>query len=123
MNFMPARLDADGRKVELPGGESFQLPDAGLSAHGGLEVTLGIRPEHLIVTEKGAGPVDLMVDMVEALGADTLVHGHLGADRTVVTVRVPGVTKVASGDILPLICEPECLHLFDPQSGTRLGED
>ena len=121
MNFMPARLDANGRKVELPGGESFQLPDAGLSAHGGQEVTLGIRPEHLIVTEKGVSLADLKVDMIEALGADTLVHGYLGADRTVVTVRVPGVMKVASADILPLTCEPERLHLFDPQSGTRIG--
>jgi sn-glycerol 3-phosphate transport system ATP-binding protein len=121
MNFMPARLDADGRRVEFPGGESFQLPDEGLSAYKGQDVTLGIRPEHLIVTEKGAGLVDLKVDMIEALGADTLVHGYLGTDRTVVTVRVPGVMKVVAADILPLTCEPERLHLFDPQSGTRLG--
>jgi sn-glycerol 3-phosphate transport system ATP-binding protein len=81
-----------------------------------------MRPEHLIVTEKGVGFAELKVDMIEALGADTLVHGHLGAERTAITVRVPGVTKVASGDILALTCEPERLHLFDPQSGTRLGE-
>jgi sn-glycerol 3-phosphate transport system ATP-binding protein len=121
MNFMPARLDADGRKVELPGGESFKLPEEGLPAHGGQEVTLGIRPEHFSVTEKGASLPALKVDMIEALGADTLVHGHLGADRTVVTVRVPGVMMAASADILPLTCEPERMHLFDPQSGTRLG--
>jgi sn-glycerol 3-phosphate transport system ATP-binding protein len=123
MNFMPARLDANGKRVELPGGENFQLPEEGLPGHGGQEITLGIRPEHLIVMEKGAGLVDLKVDMVEALGADTLVHGYLGTNRTAVTVRMPGVMKVAAADILHLTCEPERLHLFDPQSGTHLGED
>ena len=123
MNFIPARLDAKGRRVELPSGESFQLGGGGFSALGGREVTLGIRPEHLIVTEKGQGLADLKVDIVEALGADTLVYGYLGADRISVTVRVPGVMKVASADVLFLTCEPERLHLFDPQSGIRLGGD
>ncbi|MFB0507263.1 MAG: sn-glycerol-3-phosphate import ATP-binding protein UgpC [Thermodesulfobacteriota bacterium] len=121
MNFLPARLDSGGKVVKLPGGESLPLPDDSLSTHGGREVTLGIRPEHLIVTEEDVGLAHLKIDMVEALGADTLVHGHLGADRTSVTVRLPGVMKVASGDILPLTCEPERLHLFDPQRGTCLG--
>ncbi len=121
MNFLPARLDGVGKRVELPGGESFPLPDDSLSAHGGREVTLGIRPEHLIVTEKDEGLAQLKVDMVEALGADTLVHGHFGTDKTPLTVRVPGVMKVASADILPLTCEPERLHLFDHQSGIRLA--
>jgi sn-glycerol 3-phosphate transport system ATP-binding protein len=122
MNFIPARLDPDGKGVGLPGGESFRLPDKGLPAHGGEEVTLGIRPEHFIVAEKGQGVADLKVDIVEALGADTLVYGYLGTERMAVTVRVPGVMKVASADVLPLTCEPDHLHLFDSRSGTRLGE-
>jgi sn-glycerol 3-phosphate transport system ATP-binding protein len=121
MNFLPGRLDAEGRRVELPGGENFHLPDEGLSAQGGGEVTLGIRPEHLIVTEKGTGLAHLKVDMVEALGADTLVHGHFGTDKTPLTVRVPGVMKVGSADILPLTCEPERLHIFDSKSGARIS--
>jgi sn-glycerol 3-phosphate transport system ATP-binding protein len=123
MNFIPARLDAKGRKVELRGGESFQLPGGGFPALGGRDVTLGIRPEHFILTEKGEEVADLKVDIVEALGADTLVYGYFGTDRTAVTVRVPGVMKVASADVLPLRCEPERLHLFDPQTGIRLGGD
>ncbi len=73
------------------------------------------------MTEKDKGLAHLKVDMVEALGADTLVHGYFGTDKTPLTVRVPGLMKVASADILPLTWEPERLHLFDPKSGTRLG--
>jgi sn-glycerol 3-phosphate transport system ATP-binding protein len=123
MNFIPARLDARGRRVELRGGESFRLPDGGFSGLGGRDVTLGIRPEHFILAEKGEEVADLKVDIVEALGADTLVYGYFGTDRTAVTVRVPGVMKVAPADVLPLRCQPEGLHLFDPQTGIRLGED
>jgi sn-glycerol 3-phosphate transport system ATP-binding protein len=121
MNFLPAHLNAEGRGVELPGGEALPLPHEILSTQGGREVILGIRPEHLAVTEKDAGLAHLKVDMVEALGADTLVHGHFGTDKTPLTVRVPGVMRVASADILPLTCQPERLHLFDPESGTCLG--
>ena len=54
-----------------------------------------------------------MVDFVEALGADTLVHGHLGSARANLTIRLPGSTRVASGDSVPLVVPPERLHLFD----------
>jgi len=121
MNFLPARLDSRGRGIELSGGETLPLPDESLSARGGRQVTLGIRPEHLVVTEESSAQVHLKVDMIEALGADTVVHGHLGEDRRLVTVRVPGVMKVATAETLPLRCDPERLHLFDPESGARLG--
>jgi sn-glycerol 3-phosphate transport system ATP-binding protein len=88
--------------------------------HAGREVTLGIRPEHMILTEGRADALEFPVDFVEALGADTLAHGHLGNGRFPLTVRLPGSVRIAAGDTLSLIAPPERLHLFDTSTGARL---
>ena len=49
MNFLSATIGADGARVELPGGDSLELP-GNFSAHGGRPITIGMRPEHLQVT-------------------------------------------------------------------------
>jgi len=65
--------------------------------------------------------LNLNVDHVEILGADTLVHAHLGEDNTLLTVRLPDVHHFAKNTILPLEVPPQKLHLFDKQSGDRIG--
>jgi sn-glycerol 3-phosphate transport system ATP-binding protein len=80
-----------------------------------------VRPEHLDVAQEGNGLADLRVDVVEQLGADTLVHRHFGGDRTDLTVRLPGARPVKSGELLPLSVDPQHMHLFDIDGGTRLG--
>ena len=62
----------------------------------------------------------LVGQVVEQLGADTLIHGHLGSDRTDLTVRLSGTAVLAPDEVLPLHVAPEHLHLFDPESGGRL---
>ncbi len=117
MNMLPARLASDARSVELDG---VRLPVAAPSGHGGQDVTLGIRPEHVVLAQGQPGAVPFKVDFVEALGADTLVHGHMGSARANLTIRLPGSTRVASGDSVPLVVPPERLHLFDGTSGARI---
>jgi len=118
MNFLTAGISADGTAVELSGEESLPLPD-GFSKYGGRKVKLGLRPEHIIVTEKD-GHIKFKVEMVEELGADSLVHGYFGSENTILAIRVPGTMKVEADMNLQLACEPQNLHLFDPESGNRL---
>lgn len=122
MNFFKARLSTDGLSVELPGADILPLRDTGLPSHRGQEVTLGIRPEHFKLTEEGAGAMHIKVNHVEALGADTLVHGHLGEDGTFLTVRLPDVHHFKKDTVLPLVAPSDKLHLFDPESGNRIGD-
>jgi ABC-type sugar transport system ATPase subunit len=84
-------------------------------------VTLGLRPEHLEQATDGDRVVHLHVDVVEHLGADTIVHGHFGTSRTDLTVRLPGVRHLQSGETLPLTVKSAHVHLFDAESGARLG--
>jgi sn-glycerol 3-phosphate transport system ATP-binding protein len=121
MNFLPAKLSAGGAKVAIGGSSSAALDLARpLGGADGRDVTLGIRPEHLKPNAGGGSHVDLRVDMVEPLGADTLVHGHFVAAKADVTLRLPGTAQCKPGDVLPLSADPTRLHVFDKESGRRL---
>ena len=146
MNFLAGTPATDGPGVVLDGSAQvlpFPLP---ASAPGG-KVTVGIRPEHLEPVSRDAATLELAVDLVEALGADSLVHGQLaggGRDRhhgrdgpqgagspvhgqpagggrgSAVTARVDGALRVAAGETLPLALAPERVHFFDAGNGRRL---
>jgi sn-glycerol 3-phosphate transport system ATP-binding protein len=116
MNLLPGKLTEAGDAVELDGGQ--HVPLGRPVGPGGRKVTFGIRPEHVQV---GSGGLSLAIDLVEALGADTLAHGRLGGDGTVMTLRLPGTMRVAAGDRLDLTADPANLHVFDAESGQRIG--
>lgn len=81
------------------------------------KVTLGIRPEDLVLADSNRS---LTVKLVEQLGADTLVHGYFGAGQTDMAIRLPGIQHYKQGEILAIHVEPEKIHLFDPDTGRRL---
>jgi len=120
MNFVDARLGADGKSVEMPGNISLPLTNGFVPGYGGKEVVLGIRPEHFELAEDQAGAVNLKVDHVELLGADTLVHGHFGDGNTSLTVRLPDVQHFKKHTILDLVVPSSKLHLFDKEKGNRI---
>jgi sn-glycerol 3-phosphate transport system ATP-binding protein len=120
MNFLQASVTGDGKGVALPGVAQFALGGDGLPAQAGAGVVLGIRPEHLeLVSEEGA-MVHLMAEHSEILGADTLVHGHFGEDRTSLTVRLPSVHRLGKNERLPLAVRSKDLHVFHRETGLRL---
>ena len=122
MNFLPGTIADGGRSVTLDGsGQSLPVPSPAPAAPAG--VTVGIRPEHLDPASRESASLELAVDVVEALGADSLVHGQLagGREAPAMTVRVEGAMRVAAGDTLHLALAPERVHLFDSASGRRLG--
>ena len=74
-------------------------------------VKLGIRPEHILLTDAGAGNADGTVDVVEYLGADSFVlieGGPLGQ----ITVRVTGGTGVRPGDPVGIAFERDWITYF-----------
>ncbi|AXC48879.1 ATP-binding cassette domain-containing protein [Paracoccus suum] len=78
-------------------------------------VTLGLRPQHLRLGEKGLG---IAVEAAENLGAETLIHGRT-MTGDVLTALLPGQLRPARGDRLSLTHDPENEHYFDPE-GRRL---
>jgi sn-glycerol 3-phosphate transport system ATP-binding protein len=91
-----------------------------MPGHGGEGVILGIRPEHFELTGEDTGIMHLKVDHLEILGADTLVYGHFGEDKTSLTLRLPDVHHFERNTVLPLAVPSQKLHLFDKKSGNRV---
>ena len=120
MNFMTVRISADAKAIEIPHNVNLPLSNGGVPADGGKEVILGIRPEHFELAEDQSGVINLRVDHVELLGADTLVHGHFGEDKALLTVRLPDVQHFEKHTVLPLAVPSTKLHLFDKENGNRI---
>ena len=111
MNTIDGRIEShDGRTVFTCG--DLRLP----VNHSAGDVTLGIRPEHLVLSNDG--PIELTVDVSEPLGDATDVTGHCGDVPLVARLR--RIAPPQPGDRLRLTMEPDAVHCFDPASGNRL---
>jgi sn-glycerol 3-phosphate transport system ATP-binding protein len=119
MNFLEARVSPDGRALVLPGAVRLSLNGVGLPAWAGQQVVLGIRPEHLELNGNRQGGIQLAVDHVELLGADTLVHGRCGDIALI--VRLADVHRIEKHAVITLSIPPAKLHLFDPETKKRIG--
>ena len=119
MNFLEARISADGNKAEFADGDSLGLAN-NLSKHANQPVHIGMRPEHLQEAEADTKMTSQKVDMIEHLGADTLLHGTCGSSYSKLTVRLEGIRTINQGDVLPLKIEPGNVHVFDTDTGKRL---
>ena len=111
MNFVPATLGGQGvtlsTGVVLPGIKGAER-----------SVLLGMRPEHLVPDEEGAITID--VEMVEQLGANSLLHGTLRGSDQAMVASVPGHVSAEGGASHRFSIAPDQLHLFDPDSQKRL---
>jgi sn-glycerol 3-phosphate transport system ATP-binding protein len=85
---------------------------------GGRKVLFGIRPEHLEPCSEAEARLTADIDLIEPLGADTLVHGHL-PQGTRIAVRLHASFEARAGK-LPLRYEPTHAHCFDAETGVRL---
>ena len=119
MNFMEGVVDASGERVELPGGSSLGIGNNHDSS-ANRNVTVGLRPEHLNLTDEANADAFLVVQVVEQLGADTLVHGVIRGESTDLTVRLGGVQSFHRDDSIPLKITPDHVHIFDSQTGHRI---
>ena len=86
-------------------------------------VTIGVRPEDVVISTTGDGlPVD--VDIVEELGADGYLYGHtdVNGNRVDIVVRVDGRNHPSSGDKVVITPQADHIHVFDTESGERLSK-
>jgi sn-glycerol 3-phosphate transport system ATP-binding protein len=112
MNLVAGRLEPRGVAI----GDLILAP-GGAAGEPGRPVTVGLRPEHLDLAADG--PIPLKTELLERLGADTIVHGRL-ADGTRLVARAAGTLALRLGDTVRLSVAPGHIHLFDAESGRRL---
>jgi sn-glycerol 3-phosphate transport system ATP-binding protein len=102
----------------IGGLDALPIPAAG--------ARLGVRPEHLAVVANGNAPTDgirleLAVNAVEAVGAETYVYGRLGGAGPSITCREAGKVTIAPGTTRAFAAARKDLHLFDLTSGQRIA--
>jgi multiple sugar transport system ATP-binding protein len=88
-----------------------------LAPYAGRDVILGVRPEDLAIAN-GSDPAGLcfeaMVEVVERLGAESLLDLQVGGQTMVASVE-PNV-RAKHGDKMRFALRPERLHFFDANS-------
>ncbi len=117
MNFLDAHLERDGAGFRAVAKDGFAVavePDRfGGELAAGRQITVGVRPHDVRVSESGA-PFE--VSIVEALGAESYAHGTIAGAPFV--ARVEASTLVKKGDRLDVGFAE--MHLFDKATGVSL---
>ncbi len=120
MNLIPGRIRDNGRTLASDGDVFVRLPEPRPSLEG-RSVLLGVRPEHLETCTESDASLSPDIDFIELLGSDSLVYGHLGADRRGARIAARLHTSVVAREgKMPLRFAPEHMHLFDPDSTKRI---
>lgn len=115
MNFLPGRLAGIEKgiaAVTLPDGTVVRAAVDAASVKPGDAVTLGIRPEH-VVLGGGDNTVQAEVAYVEHLGESSFIYTQVKGVDTNVIVRQEGDTNARMGDRLTLVMAPQHCHLFN----------
>src|SRR5215471_12922605 len=112
MNLVAGRLD--GNDIAIA---DAVLPIAAPNGAADRRVLAGLRPEHLDLAPDG--PLALRIELLERLGADTILHGRL-SDDVRMTARTPAHFAPELGGTARFAIRPERIHLFDPDTGRRL---
>ncbi len=124
MNFFPVHVTDD--TVRLEDGQTLPIPPAKrerYARHRDTPMLFGLRPEHLAEAPRpGSAPLRALVDVVEPMGMETMVHfrlGHAtdGLAGASYTARIPPETPANPGETLPLQADMNQMHLLDPHTG------
>jgi len=117
MNFIAARLGGSDGKTSLVrvGEAEFTAEVDARKLQPNVEVTLGVRPEHVqVVAPGGANTLHGLVAFIEQLGEASYVYVRLAAGE-LVTVRETGQSTCTVGDPVHLHFPANSLHLFDSE--------
>ena len=70
----------------------------------------------------GDGELKVQVALVEDLGSDSYVYGHLADDAASNVIVRSGRDHPRPGEVIKIGVDAAQLHLFDAATGMRLGE-
>jgi multiple sugar transport system ATP-binding protein len=98
-------------------GAMWPVP-AGAAAEAGKAVHYGVRPGDMTLSDAGNG-VPAKVIVVEPTGAETELLVEVGEAK--ITLAIHGRVDAQPDEMVGLVIANESVHLFDRESGKRLG--
>ena len=119
MNFLPGKAVAqDALGLEVLLANTARVKGACTQpVEKGVELTFGLRPEHLALVNPVPGGLQGEVVVAERLGAETYFHIRV-ADQNLI-VKIDGDSSVKVGDTVGLAFDPARAHFFY-QDGNRV---
>ncbi|HNZ02999.1 MAG TPA: sn-glycerol-3-phosphate ABC transporter ATP-binding protein UgpC [Myxococcota bacterium] len=117
MNFLPLtpegeRLVGQGISIPMPIGLAASIP--------GPVVDVGLRPHELGLAPTEGGSVDAVVDLVETLGWDALVHARCGDIPVLAQLEAHDAAGLTHGTPIRLWTAPGAAKLFNSETGVAL---
>ena len=122
MNFLEGRIEKP-QEVSVAGGEgraSFQLSGEVEEIYVGREVTVGIRPQKILVfpNNKEDKLLPSLIEVIEPLGENKILTVRL--DETELKIVTSREIEAQVGQIMWLEFRPEDIHLFDKETENAL---
>jgi ABC-type sugar transport system ATPase subunit len=115
MNLLDADLlSAHGTEASLTlNGTALVVPtDPAVAGMKPSKVKIGVRPRAFVpVAEAGPRTIDAMAELIEPMGAETLIHARTASGGDI-RVVVPRDRKVKVGEALHLMAEAGQVHVF-----------
>lgn len=118
MNLVEGDLKGfdDGRaSISIAGHDLDIIVDPAVSRLKASRVTVGIRPRAFLpVSDRGSDTISAEVELIEPMGAETLIHARtlIGGNIRVV---IPREKRLKIGEALHLKPDPKQTHVFDEQ--------
>ena len=140
MNFFNVTLLRKGDKVEIrfASGDVLEVPYEKVAKapdrylHGDVEVTFGIRPDHIAISEKKTG-MNCLANVVEHLGNECLIYGDITgksaeetetlANANQIIVKTTESPDYAPGMTFNLVIDVDKIHLFDNETEITILQD
>ena len=128
MNFMEVKIEVAEKErvmVQLGNGQSMWLPISGTTVNQGEQMTLGVRPEHLVHYEDGDAYIDGTISVIEKLGYETQVYLKVADVAEDFIYRRPDTLDVDAGSRYRIGIPAHRCHLFhaDGQACQRLYKE
>jgi multiple sugar transport system ATP-binding protein len=124
MNFLPCQLvqNGSGLSVRVSDRLAFAVPEsrtARYRQYTGRELLFGLRPEDIIEPrsgelEPGRVPFEVLLDVVEPMGMETMVYFIVNGIE--VCGRVNPEAAKNAGETMPLVADMNHMHLIDPRT-------
>ena len=114
VNSDPMLVCSDGVAINLSGYNFAKPPVSGRKA------VLGVRPEQIHIGERleASTALPLELNLVEPMGADSLLWGSIGKES--VSIRVGPDDSHRIGEKVDVYFQPNMASVFDEDSGERL---
>ena len=119
MNFINTTIvssNTKSTKVDLFGSSDIVIPKTSKTSSSGDQVTLGVRPEHLLVNKKSSSSWESKVFVVEKLGSGTFLY--LEKEGEPLVVETDGDSKIKVGDTVKVGFDADKCHLFDSSNNS-----